>query len=88
MVAAGIFTMRTHAHALLTLAELILAHPSGENTEVDVVPQMQISLSKLQHVLLSVGARVPVNEREGRHPQFLTYVVWDWFEGGFFDFWK
>ena len=70
------------------MAELILAHPSGENTEVDVVPQMQVSLSKLQHVLLSVGARVPVNEREGRHPQFLTYVVWDWFEGGFFDFWK
>jgi mono/diheme cytochrome c family protein len=70
------------------MGELLIAHPFGEPTEVDVVPQMQISLSKMQHILLSVGARVPVTEREGRHPQFLTYMVWDWFEGGLFEFWK
>ncbi len=69
------------------MAEILLARPSGEPTEVDVVPQMQVSLSKLQHVLLSVGVRVPVTERDGRHPQFLTYFLWDWFDGGLFDFW-
>ena len=53
-----------------------------------MVPQMQVSLSKLQHVLLSVGARIPVNEREERKPQFLTYFLWDWFDGGLFQFWK
>ena len=70
------------------ITEVIIAHPFGEATEVDVVPQMQVSLSKMQHVLFSAGVRVPVTEREGRHPQFLTYFVWDWFEGGLFEFWK
>ena len=47
-----------------------------------------MSLSKLQHVLLSVGVRVPINEREERKPQLLTYLLWDWFDGGLFQFWK
>ena len=77
-----------YGRAWTPMAELLIAHPYGESTEVDVVPQMQVSLSKLQHILMSVGARVPVTEREGRHAQFLTYVLWDWFDGGFFQFWK
>ena len=32
-------------------------------------PQMQVSLSKLQHVLLNVGVRIPLNEREDRRPE-------------------
>ena len=47
-----------------------------------------MSLSRLQHVLLSVGVRVPLNGRAERKPQVLTYVLWDWFDGGLFDFWK
>ena len=39
--------------------------PEGGVTEWDVVPQAQVSLSKLQHVLVSVGVRVPINERRG-----------------------
>jgi hypothetical protein len=39
-------------------------------------------------VLLSVGVRVPVNQRDGREPQLLTYFLWDWFDGGLFQFWK
>jgi hypothetical protein len=70
------------------MTEILVAHPFGEGTEVDVVPQVQVSLSKLKHILLSVGARVPVTEREGRHPEFLTYFLWDWFDGGLFQFWK
>ncbi|MEQ1756927.1 MAG: c-type cytochrome [Vicinamibacterales bacterium] len=70
------------------MAEVIVAKPKGGSTEWDVVPQMQVSLSKLQHILLSVGVRVPVNEREERKPQFLTYFLWDWFDGGLFQFWR
>ena len=70
------------------MLEVLAAKPGSASTEWDVVPQMQVSLSKLQHVLLSVGVRVPLNEREERKPQFLTYVIWDWFDGGLFDFWK
>ena len=64
------------------------ASPQGSRHEWDVVPQMQVSLSKLQHILLSVGVRVPLNEREERKPQLLTYFLWDWFDGGLFQFWK
>jgi mono/diheme cytochrome c family protein len=70
------------------MAEVIVAKPEHGLAEWDVVPQMQVSLSKLQHILLSVGVRVPLNEREDRKPQVLAYFLWDWFDGGLFEFWK
>jgi len=70
------------------MAEVLMAKPQGAEAEWDVVPQMQVSLSKLQHILLSVGVRVPLNERQERKPEVLTYLLWDWFDGGFFQFWK
>jgi mono/diheme cytochrome c family protein len=70
------------------MAEVVVAKPGGTATEFSVVPQMQVSLSKLQHILLSVGVNLPVNQRTDRKPQLLTYVVWDWFDGGLFQFWK
>ncbi len=57
-------------------------------TEWDVVPQMQISLSVFQHIRVNVGMRLPVNEREGRSKSFLTYLLWDWGDGGLFDLWR
>jgi len=68
--------------------ELLGMHETDGPVEWDVVPQLQVTLSKLQHVMIAGGVRVPVNEREERHPQVLTYLLWDWFDGGFFDFWK
>ena len=70
------------------MVEILAAKPQGASTEWDVVPQVQVSLSKLQHVLLSVGVRVPMTERDERKPQFLTYFLWDWFDGGLFQFWR
>jgi mono/diheme cytochrome c family protein len=70
------------------MLEVLAAKPEDGSAEWDLVPQLQISLSKLQHVLLDVGVRVPVNEREERKPQLLVYLLWDWFDGGLFDFWK
>ena len=70
------------------MAEVLVAKPARGDAEWDVVPQMQVSLSRLQHVLLSVGVRVPLNERQDRKPEFLTYFLWDWFDGGLFQFWK
>ncbi len=70
------------------MAEVMVARPKGGAAEWDVVPQMQVSLSKLQHILVSVGVRVPLNEREERKPEVLTYLLWDWFDGGFFQFWR
>ncbi len=79
---------RTFGRAWTPMVEVLMAKPQRGPAEWDVVPQVQVSLSKLQHVLLSVGARFPVNERDGRKPQVLTYVLWDWFDGGFLQFWK
>jgi mono/diheme cytochrome c family protein len=60
----------------------------GASTRWDVVPQMQVSLSKRRHILVSGGVQFPVSDREGRHSQLLTYFLWDWYEGGLFDGWK
>jgi mono/diheme cytochrome c family protein len=70
------------------MLEVLAAKPEDGDAEWDVVPQMQVSLSRLQHVLLNVGVRVPLNEREDRKPQMLVYLLWDWFDGGLFQFWK
>jgi mono/diheme cytochrome c family protein len=68
--------------------ELLWARPFGEPSEVDIVPQLQVSLSKLQHVLLATGVRLPATQRAERKPRVLFYVLWDWFDGSLFSFWK
>jgi hypothetical protein len=69
---------------LTALRELERGHP----VEWDLVPQLQVSLSKRQHILVSGGLRIPLNERGERHVQVLTYLLWDWFDGGLRDGWR
>lgn len=59
----------------------------GEAPQWDVLPQMQISLSTRQHVLANVGVRIPVTDADRRTTQVLVYVLWDWYDGGFFEGW-
>jgi mono/diheme cytochrome c family protein len=61
---------------------------SGERVLWDVVPQMQVTLNKRQHIMINVGVRIPVNERSSRSTEVLTYFLWDWFDGGLFDGWR
>jgi cytochrome c553 len=72
------------------MVELLVAHEmaGGEPTRWDVVPQMQVTLSKRQHIMMSVGVTVPINERSERGTQLVTYFLWDWFDGGLFEGWK
>ena len=60
---------------------------AGEKTKWDIVPQMQVSLSTRQHILLNAGLRMPLNERDGRNKTFMVYFLWDWFDGGLFSGW-
>jgi hypothetical protein len=53
----------------------------------DILPEIQVSLNERQHILANFGVRVPLTKTEGRHPQFLFYILWDWFDGGFFEGW-
>jgi hypothetical protein len=68
--------------------EVLWAKPEGGPAEWDAVPQVQVTLSKLQHVMIAGGIRVPLTERRVRSTQVLTYLLWDWFDGGFFEFWR
>ena len=59
----------------------------GERTLWDLQPEMQVTLSRRQHVKVSGGIRVPLNARLGRTNTVMMYVLWDWFEGGLFSGW-
>ena len=61
---------------------------SGARSEWDVVPQVQVTISKRQHVMISGGLQIPVTGRDERASQFLTYFLWDWYEGGLLDGWR
>jgi hypothetical protein len=84
------YTVNTWGRSWTPMIEVLGARElvKGIGPEWDVVPQMQVSLSGLQHVLLSVGMRVPVNERDSRGSALVTYLLWDWFDGGLFSNWK
>jgi mono/diheme cytochrome c family protein len=60
---------------------------SGAETEWDVVPQVQISLSTRQHVQAGVGVRLPVTDRSNRSSELVFYLLWDWFDGGVLQGW-
>jgi mono/diheme cytochrome c family protein len=70
------------------MIELLAARELERSATIawDVVPQLQVSLSTRQHLLANVGIRIPVNET-ARSTQLLVYILWDWFDGGFFDGW-
>jgi len=60
---------------------------SRTHTEWDIVPQLQVTLSTRQHVRLGLGARLPMNGKDVRKPEYMIYLLWDWFDGGFFEGW-
>lgn len=59
----------------------------GEPAFWDLVPEMQVTISRRQHIKINGGVRVPVNARLGRGNTATVYVLWDWFEGGLFSGW-
>jgi hypothetical protein len=60
---------------------------AGEQAQWDLLPQVQVSLSTRQHILFNAGVRIPVTDSGPRSTQVLMYILWDWFDGGFFDGW-
>jgi hypothetical protein len=57
-------------------------------SDVDVMPQMQVTLNRRQHLRVSVGVQVPVTNAAGRATQVVFYFLWDWFDGGLLDGWR
>lgn len=60
---------------------------NNARTDWDVLPEMQVTLSKRQHVRGNVGVRVPANNTQGRPIQVLFYILWDWQEGSLLKGW-
>jgi mono/diheme cytochrome c family protein len=60
---------------------------TGGAANWDVVPQIQIPMSKRLHVLGNLGFRLPANNTADRPRQVLFYVLWDWFDGGLLQGW-
>ncbi len=62
---------------------------ADEETEYawDLLPQMQVTLNKRQHIMLNVGVLLPLTDASARQTKLLVYLLWDWFDGGFFDGW-
>jgi mono/diheme cytochrome c family protein len=60
---------------------------TGARTEWDVVPQMQVTLSRRQHIRSNVGVRVPISNTGGRQAQVMFYILWDWADGKFYEGW-
>ena len=50
-------------------------------TNWDVLPQMQVTISKRQHIRFDFGIRIPVNNTSGRPVQTTFYLLWDWQDG-------
>jgi mono/diheme cytochrome c family protein len=83
------FAERRFGRAWSPMVEVVGARglAAGERVHWDVVPQVQVSLSRRQHVLANLGVRLPVSDTDARHPQVMAYLLWDWFDGGLFQGW-
>lgn len=69
--------------------ELLTWHEFAPGAQVDwdIVPQVQVSLSRRQHILASAGLRVPLNNATERKPVFVFYILWDWYDAGLLEGW-
>ncbi len=82
------FTSGAWGRAWSPMVELLGAKEFEDNSSVqwELVPQMQVTLNTRQHIMLNVGANIPLDD-PGRTTQFRVYILWDWFDGGFTEGW-
>ena len=60
---------------------------AGAATDWDLVPELQVTLNRRQHVRAALGYRMPINDTAGRPKQVIAYFLWDWFDGGLLEGW-
>jgi len=71
------------------MVELIMNRDfeTGAKTNWDIIPEMQVTISKRQHVRGNLGLRVPVSNTAGRPVQVMFYLLWDWADGKLTEGW-
>lgn len=60
---------------------------TGARVEWDVLPGLRVTINQRQHVRLGLGVRLPVTDAGPRSPTAMTYLLWDWYEGGLTQGW-
>jgi hypothetical protein len=83
------FTSGEFGRAWTPMVEILGARElqSGATAHWDILPQMQITLNTRQHVMVNAGVRIPLTDRQDRPTRAMVYLLWDWFDGGFFEGW-
>jgi Cytochrome C oxidase, cbb3-type, subunit III/Putative MetA-pathway of phenol degradation len=61
---------------------------TGASTDWDVLPEMQVTVSRRQHVRVGFGVREPITNISGRTPQVLFYMLWDRADGKLWGGWR
>ena len=89
MATGRIFAVGRYGSSWAPMVEILGSKniESGNDAEWDIVPQIQIALNRRQHVRLAMGVRLPLNHTDERNPVFAVYLLWDTFDGGFFEGW-
>jgi hypothetical protein len=60
----------------------------NSSTEWSLVPEFQLALSRRHHVRLGTGMAIPITDFDTRPINFMAYLVWDWYDGGFTEGWQ
>ena len=60
----------------------------GARTNWDVLPEMQVTVSRRQHVRVGIGVREPFTNTQGRTPQVVFYLLWDRADGKLWNGWR
>lgn len=84
------FTQGPYGRAWSPMVEILGVKKLEEGTspEWSVVPELHVTLNQRQHVMLVLGAQIPINEFRERHVTVMMSLLWDWFDGGLAEGWK
>ena len=70
------------------MLEMLATHEMvAKRTDWSLLPEVQITLNKRQHLRAMVGYLFPVNLPSFRARQLVFYFLWDVFDGGLRDGW-
>lgn len=61
---------------------------TGASNDWDVLPELQVTVSRRQHVRVGFGYRAPFTDTLDRTPQAVFYFLWDRADGRLWDGWR
>lgn len=78
-----------HGRMFTPMIELTVAREleADAKTNVDIAPELQVTLSARQHIRGLAGVAVPLTQRDEREVSVLFYLLWDIADGGILEGW-